>query len=210
MNKITPDTIDLFNANLRYESPKDIISFALELSNKPLLTTSFGSYAVALLHAVTKVQPSLQVVWCDTGYNTEATYKHVKEVTELLQLNLDIVTPKYTTAFLESMLGRPNLDNPNHQAFSEQVKLEPFQRALEVHKPDLWFANLRKGQTAYRDGLDILSFSEKGILKVSPFYHYSDRELQNYLAKYELPNEDDYFDPVKALTHRECGIHFKN
>lgn len=210
MNTITSQNIDLFNTNLRYDSPKDIISFALEMSTRPIVTTSIGSHAVALLHAVTALRPKVQVVWCDTGYNTKATYKHVKDVTKLLQLNLDIVTPKLTTAFLESIFGRPNISNPNHEAFSEQVKLEPFQRALETHKPDLWFTNLRKGQTAHRDGLDILSFSDKGILKVSPFYHYSDEELQSYLTKHNLPNEDDYFDPVKALSHRECGIHFKN
>ena len=46
-----------------------------------------------------------------------------------------------------------------------------------------------------------------GIIKVSPFYHWTDQELDNYLNRYELPNEFTYFDPTKVLENRECGLH---
>jgi len=42
---------------------------------------------------------------------------------------------------------------------------------------------------------------------VSPFYHWSDEQLDGYLAEYNLPNEFNYFDPTKALANRECGLH---
>ena len=207
MNKITPHNIKLFNDNLRYESPEEIVTFILEISGKPLVSTSFGAYSAAILHVCCQVKPDVQVIWCDTGYNTEATYRHVQELSEKLQLNLEIFTPKYTTAFLDNTLGRPDIDNPNHKQFSEKVKLEPFQRAFAKYQPDAWFTNLRKGQTGLRETLDILSFSEEGILKVSPFYHFSDTQLLHYLKKNHLPTEFDYYDPVKAVANRECGIH---
>ncbi len=207
MNQITSENIALFNRNLRYESPKEIISFALEISENPIVTTSFGTYSAAILHACTQLYKAIPVVWCDTGYNTVATYQHVQELSERLQLNLDIFVPKLTTAFLDSSIGRPELNNPNHALFSEKVKLEPFQRAFQKYKPDVWFSNIRKGQTKHRDDLDILSFSRDGILKVSPFYYYSDEAVLQYIKKHDLPVEFDYFDPVKALSTRECGIH---
>ncbi|MDC8003155.1 phosphoadenosine phosphosulfate reductase family protein [Aureisphaera galaxeae] len=207
MKKITPQNLSLFNRNLRHESPNDIVDFALEISENPIVTTSFGAYSAAILHACTQNRPEIPVIWCDTGYNTPATYHHVQTLTERLQLNLDIFTPKLTTAFLDHTLGRPEWDNPNHDLFSEQVKLEPFKRAIEQYKPDVWFSNVRKGQTQFRDSLDILSLTETGILKVSPFYNYSDDEVTAYIKKHQLPLEFDYFDPVKALSHRECGIH---
>ena len=49
--------------------------------------------------------------------------------------------------------------------------------------------------------------SNDGILKISPFYYWSDEELDDYLKKNNLPKNPDYFDPVKALQSRECGIH---
>lgn len=207
---IHQDNIELFNSNLRYEDPMDIISFVLDLYEKPIVSTSFGTYSAALLFACTQVKNDLAVVWCDTGYNTPATYRHARLLTKKLNLNLEIFTPRLTTAFLESKMGRPDINNPNHVEFSENLKLEPFQRALDKYQPDLWFTNLRKNQTTHRDSLDILSINGKGILKVSPFYHYSDDQLLEFMNTLNLPAEFDYFDPIKALQNRECGIHLKN
>jgi len=207
MNRITPQNVSLFNTNLRYEDPEEIIKFACDIAKKPIVTTSFGPLSASLLHACIRVKPDLQVIWCDTGYNTEATYQHLETLSEILALNLDIFSPKYTTAFLDYTLGRPDVDSSVHDQFSEKVKLEPFRRALDKHQPDVWLSNLRKGQTEFRETLDILSFSEDGILKVSPFYYYSDAQLLDYLKLHSLPVQWDYYDPVKALEKRECGIH---
>ncbi|MEM0933412.1 MAG: phosphoadenosine phosphosulfate reductase family protein, partial [Bacteroidota bacterium] len=84
---------------------------------------------------------------------------------------------------------------------------EPFQRAMEEHLPDVWFTNLRQGQTSHRDSLDIFSLGKEGLLKVSPFYYWSDSQLDAYLLHKELPNEHNYFDPTKVLENRECGLH---
>ena len=42
---------------------------------------------------------------------------------------------------------------------------------------------------------------------MSPFYHWSDTQLDIYLEHRELPNEHHYFDPTKVLENRECGLH---
>ena len=115
--------------------------------------------------------------------------------------------PKQTTSHRDVVLGIPQVDDPKHKVFTEQVKLEPFKRAMAEHKPDVWFTNLRKGQTAFRDSIDIVSQAADGTLKVSPFYHYSDEELDAYLEENNLPNEFKYFDPTKVLSNRECGLH---
>lgn len=210
MTRITAKNIGLFNQNLRFEDPLEIISFTLQFSEKPIVTTSFGPFSAVLLHAVTKVKPDMKVIWCDTGYNTDATYKHARKLMDLLHLNIEIFAPSLTTAYLNNTIGQPGINNPKHSLFSEKVKLEPFKRAIKKHEPDLWFANLRKGQTKHRDSLDILSFTKNGLLKVSPFYYYDDEALKRYLSEHDLPAECDYFDPVKALENRECGIHLRN
>ena len=56
---------------------------------------------------------------------------------------------------------------------------------------------------------DILSYSKNGILKVSPFYYWSNEKLDEYLKAHNLPKNDLYFDPTKATQNRECGIHFQ-
>ncbi|TXD47795.1 phosphoadenosine phosphosulfate reductase family protein [Polaribacter sp. IC073] len=199
--------LEEINKELRDKSPKEIISWAISIADKAAVTTNFRPYEVAILNAVSEVQKEIKVIWCDTGYNTVQTYKHAEEVIEKLNLNIQLYVPKQTVAHRNVVLGVPSVDDKKHKIFTEQVKLEPFTRAMKEHEPDVWFTNLRKGQTAFRDRIDIVSKSKGGILKVSPFYHWSDEDLDTYLEQYNLPNEFTYFDPTKVESNRECGLH---
>lgn len=201
------DILRKYNTEFANKTPLEIVSWALSFANKPVVTTNFRPYEASILHATSTIAKKIVVIWCDTGYNTPNTYKHAEELISTLNLNIDLYVPKQTTAHRDVTIGIPQVVHPNHQLFTEQVKLEPFNRAMKEHQPDVWFTNLRKGQTALRDRLDIFSFSKDGILKVSPFYHWSDLQLDAYLKEHNLPNEFKYFDPTKALENRECGIH---
>ncbi|UWX54208.1 phosphoadenosine phosphosulfate reductase family protein [Maribacter litopenaei] len=199
--------IEQLNTQFKGIPPEEIISWAVKHGQTPVVTTNFRPYEVAILHAVSQVSQDIPVIWCDTGYNTPKTYKHAEELIERLHLNIKLYVPKQTSAHRDAVMGIPQIDDPGHEEFTRQVKLEPFARAMSDFKPDVWFTNLRKGQTALRDSLDILSLSKDGVLKVSPFYHYSDTQLDTYLRKFDLPNEHNYFDPTKVLANRECGLH---
>lgn len=199
--------INEINSALRTKTPTEIVAWALEQGEKAVVTTNFRPYEGAILHACTEVKPAIDVIWCDTGYNTPNTYKHAEALIEQLSLNIDLYVPKQTSAHRDVVLGIPNVDDEKHKLFTEQVKLEPFRRAMEFHKPNIWFTNLRKGQTAFRDSIDIVSIGKDGVLKVSPFYHYSDELLDTYLEEHQIPNEFKYFDPTKVLENRECGLH---
>lgn len=199
--------LESINRNFRGKSPRDIIDFAIHLSHRRVVTTSFGTYSAVLLSALSNADPRIPVIWCDTGYNNAATYDHANFLIKDLDLNIRIYSPQYTRGYLDSLLGLPTVGTPEHERFTELVKLEPFRRALKEWEPEIWFTNIRTKQTRHRDSKDIFSYSEKGILKVSPFYHCSDAELDSFLREYDLPKNGDYFDPVKALESRECGIH---
>jgi phosphoadenosine phosphosulfate reductase len=204
---IDQNTINELNSQYKNASPADIIKKAFELNNKAVVTTNFRPYEAVILHAVSKVESKIPVIWCDTGYNTPQTYRHAETVIKSLDLNIFLYVPKQTSAHRDVVLGIPSIDAPEHTLFTEQVKLEPFKRAMEEHKPNVWFTNLRQGQTAFRDSIGIFSVSKVGVLKVSPFYYWSDEKLDTYLEEHNLPNEFKYFDPTKALENRECGLH---
>jgi phosphoadenosine phosphosulfate reductase len=150
---------------------------------------------------------AIPVVWCDSGYNTPQTYMHAERTIDQLKLNIDLYVPAQTAAHRNAIMGIPEPDTAAHQLFTEQVKLEPFQRAMRQHKPDVWFTNLRKGQTKLRDSMDIINRGQDGVLKVCPFFYWSDEELETYLESHELESESRYYDPTKALENRECGLH---
>lgn len=204
---IQQEQVNLWNAELRHADPETIIKKVLQHAQNPVITTNFRPYEVAILHAVTREMPSIPVIWCDTGYNTPETYRHVCVLSDLLELNVDTFVPRQSSAYRDVVMGIPSVDDPRHAEFTEQVKLEPFRRAMQAYEPDVWFTNLRHGQTAFRNTLDILNLDKNGILKVCPFFYWTDRELDRYLGEHNLPNEHRYFDPTKVLAHRECGLH---
>ncbi len=195
------------NQKLRFKTPQEIIEWAFENSERPVITTNFGPYSASLLHAVSSIRKQTKVIWVDTGYNTPNTYRYANTLVENLDLNMQTYIPAQTKGYRDVNLGIPNHDQPEHKEFTEQVKLTPFKRAFSDHNPDVWFTNLRKGQTAFRDSIDIVSINVDGVLKVSPFYHWTDEQLDAYLAKHNLPNELKYYDPTKQLANRECGLH---
>ncbi|WP_422859082.1 phosphoadenosine phosphosulfate reductase family protein [Flagellimonas sp. S174] len=204
---ITEKEIIELNQKFRKSDPQTIVEWALQYAKSPVVTTNFRPYEVAILNAVTYADIDIPVIWCDTGYNTPNTYRHAEDLITRFGLNIKLYVPKQSAAHRDAIMGIPQIDDPKHAVFTEQVKLEPFKRAMQEHKPDVWFTNLRNGQTAHRDSLDILSLSKDGVLKVSPFYYWSDTQLDAYLEQLGLPNEHKYFDPTKVLENRECGLH---
>jgi len=203
----TKEQIAEYNIELKDKTPLEIAKWAMSHAKKPVVTTNFRPYEAAILFACVGAKADIPVIWCDSGYNTPNTYRHAEETIEQLALNIDLYVPKQTSAHRDVVMGIPGVDDPLHKVFTEQVKLEPFKRAMSAHQPDVWFTNLRKGQTALRNSLDILSMSGDGILKVSPFYYYGDEALDGFMKEYRLPNEHKYFDPTKVLENRECGLH---
>ena len=188
------------NAQLDDQTPQDIVRWALAQSENPLITTNFRPYEAVILHMATQIRPDIKVLWVDSGYNTSATYRFAEKVIQDLNLNVETYIPQMTSARRNVLMkGIPDIDDPQHDEFTRQVKLEPFQRALAELKPDLWLNAIRKDQTEFRQAMNIVSASKDGIIKVAPLYHWSEAQMDAYLAEHNLPNETDYFDPTKAL-----------
>jgi phosphoadenosine phosphosulfate reductase len=195
------------NADLGRNAPA-LVEWALALNQPAIVTTNFRPFEAVILHMVTQVNPLVPVVWMDNGLNTEATYRFVDEVTQRLKLNLHIYLPRRSRAHREAVDGpTPALDDPRHAAFTAEVKLEPFARALRETAPKVWFTALRATDTAVRAQMDPVSINPDGLIKVAPLLHWSSKELYAYCETHNLPNNFDYVDPTKGDDNRECGLH---
>jgi len=205
----TVTDLDANNAKLRGFSPQEIIRWALGLGKKTISSTSFGPNSGALLHLLAQIDKSIPVVWIDSGYNMRDTYVVADKLIENLGLNAQIYVPNVTAERLNAQLGGiPTLDEPDlHAEFTRIVKLEPFGRALRETSPKVWISGIRKGDTAFRENLDILSYDNRGILKVAPIFHWTDEQLDDYMTEHKIPSCKHYFDPTKVESGRECGLH---
>ena len=77
--------LEYYNKQFRGIPPEEIISWALQLSERRIVTTSFGKYSAVLLNTFSMEDPNIDVVWCDTGYNLPETYEHASYLTKLLK-----------------------------------------------------------------------------------------------------------------------------
>lgn len=207
---MSSESIEQWNAELRSKSPLEIVRWAIGLGGRAIVSTNFRPYEAVLLHLATQVQPDIPVLWVDHGFNRPATYRHAELLRKRLNLNLRPYLPQISAAHYEAIHGTlPALhEEEKLKEFSTLVKLEPFQRGMRELSPSVWITALRKVQNPNRAGLDIVSEDKNfGTLKVSPVFHWSDAEVEAYLAEHDLPNEWDYFDPAKADEKRECGLH---
>src|SRR5687767_750644 len=208
---VSPADLTRWNAELRTKSPLDVVQWAVaQGSGRAIVSTNFRPYEAAILYLAVQAQPGIPVLWVDHGYNRPATYKHAEELRARLKLNLKPYLPRITPAHRDAIYGPipTTEDEEGLKKFSALMKLEPFQRGMKELAPKVWLTALRQVQNPNRAGLDIVSLDENfGALKVSPFFYFSDEEMEAYLAQHQLPNEWDYFDPAKADEKRECGLH---
>ncbi|MFM7384752.1 MAG: phosphoadenosine phosphosulfate reductase family protein, partial [Microcystaceae cyanobacterium] len=71
-----------------------------------VMSTSFGIQAAVMLHLVTRINPTIPVVWIDTGYLPPETYRFADELTQRLQLNLKVYQSPLSPARMEALYGQ--------------------------------------------------------------------------------------------------------
>jgi phosphoadenosine phosphosulfate reductase len=210
---MTADQISKANTDLRNKSPLEIVKWAIsQAKGHAVVSTNYRPYEAVILHLATQVQPDIQVLWADHGYNRPATYKHAEQLKKMLKLNIKAFVPRMTAAHYDSIHGGAPEPTPENEQrikeFSSVMKLEPFARGMKELAPTIWLTALRKVQNPNRAGVDIVVDDRNfNTIKVSPVFYWSDAEMENYLKQHNLPNEWDYFDPAKADEKRECGLH---
>ncbi|MFV8818672.1 phosphoadenosine phosphosulfate reductase family protein [Haliea sp. E17] len=201
--------LDSVNESLRDADAAEVVRWALNLQVPTIATTSMGRNAAVMLHLVSQIDRNLPTIWVDTGYNLRDTYIVAERLIKDLGLNMHVYTPEMTSERRNAIMGGiPTVDEEDlHQEFTRQVKLEPFDRALAEFKPQIWLTGIRREETEHRKSLDIVSVDGRGIVKVAPIFSWSDQQVEDYMARFELPTCKHYFDPTKVHDGRECGLH---
>jgi len=206
------------------------VAWSLEhLPGQHLLSSSFGAQAAVSLHLVSRQRPDIPVVFIDTGYHFPETYLFVDQLTERLNLKLQVYRSNRSPAWQEARYGRrweQGLEGLD--AYNRDNKVEPMERALRELNAGTWFAGLRRSQAETRRDTPFLTWSGERW-KVHPIADWTDRDVYHYLKRHELPYhplwEQGYVSigdvhttrPIHAVSKleqtrffglkRECGLH---
>ena len=214
---------DSFSAQQRVERAIELLPGA------HVLTSSFGAQAAVMLHLVNQVMPSIPVVLIDTGYLFPETYRFVDALAARLKLNLKVVRSDASPAWQESRFGKLwDQGLEGIEQYNRINKQEPLDKVLREIGAETWFSGLRRVQASTRAELAPIEF-KRGRYKVHPLFDWTDRDVGQYLAKYDLPyhplwnkgyisigdwhttrslSEVDSMEELRFFgLKRECGLH---
>ncbi|AFH93013.1 TPA: phosphoadenylyl-sulfate reductase [Providencia stuartii] len=180
--------LSALNVQLEKLSAIERIEWALDnLPAKFVLSSSFGIQAALMLHMVTQVMPDIPVILTDTGYLFPETYIFIEELKDELHLNLQVYRSPLSPAWQEAIYGKLwEQGTEGIDLYNQINKVEPMNRALRELKAQSWFSGLRREQSKSRATLPVLSIG-KGVFKILPVVDWNNRQVHEYLTKYDLP-----------------------
>ncbi|MGI9474150.1 MAG: phosphoadenylyl-sulfate reductase [Rubripirellula sp.] len=166
-----------------------------------VVSTSFGIQSAVTLHLATQVNPTIPVIWVDTGYLPNETYRYAEQLTSLLNLNLHVYQSEISAARMEAMHGQlwETDRETDYQLYDDLQKVEPLQRAFKELQPLAWVSGLRSEQTGFRRTLKRVAFDGQRQ-KVLPILHWTSKDIYEYMQQHSLPNH-----PMFELGYTTVG-----
>ncbi|MEX2500317.1 MAG: phosphoadenylyl-sulfate reductase [Wenzhouxiangellaceae bacterium] len=170
------------------------------LPGRQVLSSSFGMQAAVMLHLVTQVEPTIPVIFIDTGYHFAETYRFVDMLVDRLKLDLHIARAEISPAWQEARHGkRWEQGREGIESYNRQNKVEPMQRSLDALDAGTWFSGLRRSQAETRSDIAFVT-SQWERVKVHPIADWDDREVHRYLTRHDLP-----YHPLREQGYLSIG-----
>ena len=146
-----------------------------------LVTSSFGTKSVFLLHLLSQITPQQPIHFINTTYHFKETLDYKETLSDLLELKIIEVNPGEE----ENLLTLQDTWWKEHPKMCCTInKTAPLDPIVAKHK--VWMSSLMAYQTPFRAHLRV--FEQQGdIIKFHPFVDIDEGEFLFYLDKYQLP-----------------------
>jgi phosphoadenosine phosphosulfate reductase len=176
------------NAELESMTAQQRVRWALEhLEGNFVLSSSFGIQGALMLHLVTQEKPDIPVILTDTGYLFPETYLFIDQLTERLNLNLQVFRATESPAWQEARYGQLwEQGVEGLEKYNRLNKVEPMRRAFNELEAGTWFSGLRREQAGSRASLPVLAI-QNGVFKFLPVIDWTNKDVHYYLKEYDLP-----------------------
>jgi len=219
-----------WNELLEQQTAQERVAWAMEnLPGNFVLSSSFGIQSAVMLHMMTQIDPNIPVIITDTGHLFPETYRFIEEMTERLQLNLQVYSAKESAAWQLAKYGEQwEQGDAELKQYNRRNKVEPLERGLNELNAGTWFSGVRRQQSEHRQGLSVVSIL-RGRFKVHPLIDWHNRDVHKYLTEHGLPYHPlwdqgyvsvgdvhstrpltlgmDESETRFAGAQRECGLH---
>jgi phosphoadenosine phosphosulfate reductase len=195
---LLPYEVERLARELEEKSPQEIIAWAVETFCPAIvLSSSFQTQSVPLLHMAAQIRPSLPIFFLDTGYHFWETLMFREELAQKWNLNvIDLRRDSRWDLFVRQRVRSLPLEDPNLCCYIHKV--QPMQAAMR-HKL-AWISGIRRDQTPERANAHILELQKDGLLKVNPLLNWTKQDVQAYMREHDLPRH-----PLFAKGYRSVG-----
>jgi phosphoadenosine phosphosulfate reductase len=164
---------------------QDILRIAIEdeFKGRIALVSSFGAESAALLHLVAQIDPSLPVIFLETGKHFAQTLSYRKKLAARLGLtNVRDVSPG--AAALSEHDPNGDLWRRDADACCTIRKVRPL--AAELEGFDAWITGRKQFHGGSR--LALPAFEASGAhIKVNPLIHWDRARIDDYVGEHDLP-----------------------
>ena len=143
-----------------------------------------------LIDLAIKVDPSIEVVFIDTGHHFPETLQTLERVRRHYGLNLRIVTVGPEPAPLGA------------EGCCSATKVAQLDRALVGR--DAWLSGLRRSEAATRADAPIVGLDRRGVVKVNPLATWTDADVAGYIAEHGVPVNPLLFQGYLSVGCRPC------
>lgn len=162
--------------------------------NRVLLTSSFGTTAVFLLHLFYRENTRQPVHFLDTSYHFEETLQYKAELTRLFDLEIIELKPE---EWKNKFTREHQLWKTDPDLCCSVNKVEPL---ITIKKQaDVWISGLMSWQNEHRKQMDIFQ-KKDGVLRFYPIVDVTEEEANDYIEKFSLPVH-----PLKPLGYESIG-----
>lgn len=163
-----------------------------------LVTTSFGSSSIVLLHLLHKVRPEHPVYLINTGYLFEATHQYKQELMKRFGLNIVDVHPRQSS---HEFTSTHNVwqDNPDFCCFINKVEpMNDLKRGKRI-----WISGLLRFQNANRSEKQLFEGSHE-LIKFHPIIDMEQGDVNLYRTIYELPAHPLEYEGYGSIGCEHC------
>jgi phosphoadenosine phosphosulfate reductase len=192
------------------------------------IVSSFGADSAVLLHMVAEVDPTLPVLFLETGKHFVETLDYVETLKRQLGLT-NVIALKPDAKDLARFDPSGDLWETDPDSCCHIRKTEPLDAVVSGYGG--WVTGRKRYQTKERGVLPHFELTSDDRIKVNPLAYFSDADITTYKLKYQLPEhplynkgyksigcapctsvvadgEDPRAGRWRGLNKKECGIHF--
>lgn len=200
-----------------------------EEGRRIVMTSSFQTQSVPLLHIVSKHFSEVEVLFIDTGFLFSETYSFRNEMEKKMQLKIKVLESESSYAQQRDSRGL-FLYASDATRCCKINKVDPLNNYLKTG--DVWISGVRRDQTPWRKKMERDETDARGITRLHPMLEWTAKDIYRYINHFDLPKhplEDRGFDSIGCVpcTHpcglegnrggrwlgsnkTECGLHTEN